>query len=208
MNYRELKLNYSVKQRAALTISYIFMPTSFALAAFLSLSLMTRQGSDVFRVASLSVLFGALLPLAYLLYLLHREKVTRLDVPLREQRTIPYLIAVLIYFAGFAALIVAEASVQVYSLMFCYATNTLAVTAINTKWKISAHAMGASGPLTALAITFGTYVLPLFLLVVPVAWARLELKAHTRSQVTAGAVLGILLTGVQVEAFYKIAGAH
>ncbi len=150
MNYREFKLNYSVKQSAALTIFYIFMPTSFALAAFPILSLMTRQGTGVFPIAS----------------------------------------------------------VQVYSLMFCYATNTLAVTAINTKWKISAHAVGASGPLTSLAITFGWEVLPLFVLMLVVAWARIELKAHTRSQVTAGALLGILLTGVQVEAFHKIAGAR
>lgn len=208
MNYGKFELNYSVKQRAALTISYIFMPTSFALAAFLFLSCMTSQGANAFGVAFLSAFFGAILPLAYLFYLLRREKVTRLDVPLREQRTIPYLISVLIYIAGFVALISVGASVPVNALMFCYATNTLAISAINIKWKISAHAMGASGPLTALAITFGREVLPLFLLVLLVAWARIELKAHTRSQVTAGALLGILLTGVQVEAFYKIAGAH
>ena len=169
---------------------------------------MTGQGANTLLIATLSVLFGAILPLVYLFYLLHRDKVTRLDVPLREQRTIPYLISVLIYAAGFVALISVGASVPVYSLMFSYATSTLVVSAINTRWKISAHAMGASGPLTALAITFGRDMLPLFLLVIIVAWARIELKAHTKAQVTAGALLGIFLTGVQVEAFYKIAGAH
>lgn len=182
------------------------MPTTFALAAFLPLALLTRQHADSAAIAAVSVFFGVVLPFIYLFYLLRRKKVTKIDVPLRRQRTVPYLISVVIYFAGFLALVAIGAAVTVYALMFCYATNTLVISAINTQWKISAHAMGASGPLTALAVTFGWKILPLFLIVILVAWARVELKAHTRAQVAAGAILGILLTAVQVEALYKIAG--
>lgn len=207
MNLCRLKLNYSVKQRAALTISYILMPTTFAVVAFPLLVFLTPQNSDRAVIVVVSVLFGAVLPFLYLLLLLRRQRVTRLDVPVREQRTIPYLVTVVIYFAGSVLLYVLGASVIVYALMLCYATNTLVISAINTRWKISAHAMGASGPLTALAVTFGWLVLPFFLIVPIVAWARVELKAHTRAQVVAGAFLGIILTAVQVQALYKIAGA-
>lgn len=197
-----------MKQRAALTVSYIFMPTTFALAVFVVLSLLTRQGTGRLAVAAVSVVFGAVLPFAYLFYLLHNQKITRVDVPIRQQRTIPYLVSVLIYFIGFVVLLRIGASVTVYALMFCYAANTLVIFIINTRWKISAHAMGASGPLTALAVTFGWRVLPFFLLILIVAWARVELKAHTRAQVVAGAFLGMFLTAVQVEAMYKLAGAR
>jgi membrane-associated phospholipid phosphatase len=44
-------------------------------------------------------------------------------------------------------------------------------------------------------------MLPLFLVVVPVAWARVELKAHTKMQVAVGAVLSCLLTWLQMS-FY------
>lgn len=197
-----------MKQRAALTISYVFMPTNFALAAFLVLAFLTRQKVNPLGVATVSAVFGAVLPFAYLFYLLRNEKVTRIDVPVRQQRTIPYLISVGIYIIGFIVLFIIGASPTVYALMFCYATNTLVLSLINTQWKISAHAMGASGPLTALALTFGWLTLPFFLLILIVAWARVELKAHTRAQVAAGALLGIFLTAVQLEAIYKIAGAR
>ena len=183
------------------------MPTTFAVVAFPLLVFLTPQNSDRAVILVVSVLFGAVLPFLYLLLLLRRQRVTRLDVPVREQRTIPYLVTVVIYFAGSVLLYVLGASVIVYALMLCYATNTLVISAINTRWKISAHAMGASGPLTALAVTFGWLVLPFFLIVPIVAWARVELKAHTRAQVVAGAFLGIILTAVQVQALYKIAGA-
>lgn len=183
------------------------MPTTFAAAAFLLLAYLTPQTGDMTVIAAVSILFGAVLPFLYLLMLLRREKVTGLDVPVREQRTVPYLVTVVIYSAGVVALFILGASVMVYALMLCYATNTLVVSLINTRWKISAHAVGASGPLTALAVTFGWRVLPFFLIVPVVAWARVELKAHTRAQVIAGGLLGIVLTVFQVQALYKIAGA-
>ncbi len=182
------------------------MPTSFALAVFLSMTWFTPQGAGIYAVASVAVLFGAALPFVYLFYLLKSERVSAIDVPLRAQRTIPYLTSVLIYLAGFIVLTMMGASTAVRALMLCYVINTAVISLINMRWKISAHAMGASGPLTALAVTFGWQMIPLFLLVVIVAWARLELKAHTRAQVAVGALLGIFLTAIQVEAFYKFSG--
>jgi membrane-associated phospholipid phosphatase len=41
-------------------------------------------------------------------------------------------------------------------------------------------------------------MIPFFFLVLPVAWARLELKAHNKLQVTIGAVLSSILTWLQM----------
>ncbi len=183
------------------------MPTSFALVSFFLLTYFTIEESGKLIIAVVSIFFGAILPFFYIFTLFRRRKVSDIDVPIREQRTAPYLVAVSFYLIGFLVLILIKASVPVFALMFCYATNTLVAALINTKWKISAHAMGAAGPLTALTFVFGWKILPAFLLTIIVSWARVELKAHTRAQVTAGVVLGILLTAIQVEAFYKISGA-
>jgi membrane-associated phospholipid phosphatase len=72
---------------------------------------------------------------------------------------------------------------------------------ITLKWKISIHASGITGPFTALVYLLGAVMLPLLLVVIPVAWARVELKAHTIMQVTVGAVLSCALTWVQMS-FY------
>jgi membrane-associated phospholipid phosphatase len=41
-------------------------------------------------------------------------------------------------------------------------------------------------------------MIPLFFILFPVAWARVELKAHNKRQVAAGAILSGLLTWVQM----------
>ncbi|HEY9166274.1 MAG TPA: hypothetical protein VIS48_08955 [Candidatus Kryptonia bacterium] len=195
-----------MKQRTARIISYICMPTTFAFISFIILSNQTSYGRNEFAIAAVAVTFGAIIPFAYLYLLLHRKKVTEIDIPIRQQRTIPYLVSVAIYSFGFVILFILKASLPVYALMFCYATNTFVVSLINVRWKISAHAMGASGPLTVLAMTFGWIAAPAFLLVPVVSWARVELRAHTKAQVVAGALLGIILTAAQLAAFHELVG--
>jgi membrane-associated phospholipid phosphatase len=82
--------------------------------------------------------------------------------------------------------------------MLCYCGNTVIMMLISLKWKISIHASGIAGPLTALVFSLGVIAVTFLLLVVPVAWARLTLKAHTPMQVIVGALLTILITWVQL----------
>jgi membrane-associated phospholipid phosphatase len=68
---------------------------------------------------------------------------------------------------------------------------SLAVLAlVTTVWKISIHCAVASGSVTILALTFGPLVLPGYLLVAVLGWARVVMKDHTVAQVVAGSVLG------------------
>jgi len=55
-----------------------------------------------------------------------------------------------------------------------------------------------TGPVTALVFQLGARMLPFFLLMLPVAWARIELKAHNRLQIAAGAILSTFLTWMQM----------
>jgi membrane-associated phospholipid phosphatase len=65
---------------------------------------------------------------------------------------------------------------------------------INLKWKISAHASGVAGPVTALYSVYGSQILPLYLLLLPVFALRLKLKAHNIWQLIGGTVLAITVT--------------
>jgi len=54
---------------------------------------------------------------------------------------------------------------------------------INCRWKASAHATAISHCLTVLLFAFGPKILSLFLLLLPLAWSRIILKAHTVAQI-------------------------
>jgi hypothetical protein len=82
--------------------------------------------------------------------------------------------------------------------MACYFVNAIVMLIITFYWKISIHAVGVTGPITALVFQLGAKMLPFFLLMLPVAWARIELKAHDKKQVAAGAILSSFLTWFQM----------
>ena len=63
--------------------------------------------------------------------------------------------------------------------------------AITTVWKISIHCAVASGSVTILALLFGPWLAPAYLLVALTAWSRVVLKDHTPAQVIAGSLLGV-----------------
>jgi len=88
--------------------------------------------------------------------------------------------------------------------MICYLNNTIIVLLINLSWKISIHAMGVAGPLTALIYLFGWPGLVFTLSVPLVAWSRVYLKRHTPWQVTMGTLLGFSLTAVQIYILLRI----
>lgn len=113
----------------------------------------------------------------------------------REKRSKYYLISMLSYVMGFAYFLLRN--YRVYAVIsLCYLVSTAALAAVTmfARWKISVHAAGISGPTTALMLISGSNYAPLYLLLVPVAWARLEMKAHTVAQLAAGAALAFATT--------------
>jgi hypothetical protein len=116
----------------------------------------------------------------------------------RNERFIPFLTTIFSYLIGTITLIIVQAPAPITALMACYIINGIVLATITIKWKISIHASGITSPVTALVYLLGTRLLPLFLLVVPVIWARLELNAHSKWQLTMGALISTALTWVQM----------
>ncbi|MCR4438534.1 MAG: hypothetical protein QHJ34_05660 [bacterium] len=182
-------------ERIAQVISNVTVPTVLSAVAFLALS-MHDETSALRGVVTTAICWvsGSILPVAYVLKLEREKRVSDKHVPLREQRTRPYLMAALCYAVGLALLLAVRAPFSVWGLMWCYAVNTLLIALINLRWKMSAHAMGAAGALAGLTYAFGATMLPAYVLLLVVGWARLRLRAHTPAQVVAGACAGLLLT--------------
>lgn len=53
--------------------------------------------------------------------------------------------------------------------------------------------------MTFVVLFFGFAYSLLYLLLIPVAWARLKMKAHTRAQVILGAMVAVLVTFLTVK---------
>lgn len=145
----------------------------------------------------LSIFFASILPIisSYLWILRNNLEV---DMPRREDRIYPLLMVIIFYVVGVIVLFATGAPPLTSALMVCYLNNTLIVLLFSLFWKISIHAMGISGPATALIYLFGWPGLLFSLLVPLVVWSRLHLKRHTPSQLIIGTILGYLLTALQL----------
>ena len=184
-------------------ISLLMNAPIFALITFLLL-LLSRNTPNFLQILTTVLLFGTIGPLVLVYILSKRGIIPDYYASERETRTIPFFAAALSYLLGALVLSSLAAPVIIVALMLCYGVNTFVMMLINLKWKISIHASGITGPATFLFYTFGMIAIPFFLLVLPVGWARLRLRAHTPAQILAGALLTIAITWFQLKTYLGI----
>jgi membrane-associated phospholipid phosphatase len=166
--------------------------------------LVYQFGNDAtIQLLALTSFFGCLLPLITVGYLLKKGIISDFYANEKDERFLPFMATIFSYTMGTVALMAVHAPEQITALMACYIVNGIVLLVITMKWKISIHAGGITSPVTALVYLLGTRLLPLFLLFLPVAWARVELKAHDKKQVTAGAVISSLLTWLQMAIYVQ-----
>lgn len=129
------------------------------------------------------VVFG--LPIIYFLWTLKSHLVSNWDITNRKERIVP-----LTFLTFFLALDMALMSffqnqflLQMFMLYFLWTLGFLVITLF---WKISGHTGIATLALGLLTIWFGPWVLPFFILIPLVAWARIVRHDHTLAQVTTG----------------------
>jgi membrane-associated phospholipid phosphatase len=143
-------------------------------------------------------LFGFTAQIILFLLFRRKGKIIDLDASVKEERTTPFLISVGFYLAGLVILIIFRVHIISIAFWFCYISNTLVTILINKHWKISAHAMGAAGPLAAVTYVFGPIGLLFSLIVFLVGWSRIQLKVHNFAQVSAGILLAFTSTFLQI----------
>ncbi|AMK14925.1 diacylglycerol/polyprenol kinase family protein [Methanobrevibacter olleyae] len=126
------------------------------------------------------------------------------DISNKEDRFIPLIVGVLSYSIGFLISLILGLSNFLTALILCYTVNTFIVMLITTRWKISIHTTGLSGPVAALIMLLGQ-VGAIFGLLYPILiWSRTTLKKHTMAQAIAGGAFGFIMTILEMYLYMNI----
>ena len=191
------------KKKLANFISAAMNAPLIAILTFVPL-IITSNSQNMGTLMVITTFFGAILPLSSTYYLVRKGIIPDIYASDRSSRTDPFLWAMVSYLTGVTILLWVNAPFVITALMACYFVNALIMLCITLYWKISIHAVGVMGPVTALVWELGTKMMPFLLLIIPLAWARVELKAHDKKQVAAGAILSSLLTWFQMIFYVNI----
>ena len=189
----------NIYNKLARLFSTLFVPPSLTVIVFFyfAFSLENRIEKSII-VFAIALIFGFILPIVLFVYMRRRGKIVDVDASKKEERTLPFLIAVISYSGGLILLIFFHANIISIALWFCYISNTLLTALINRHWKISAHAMGVAGPMAAVSFVNINFALVLGFILLMTGWSRVKLNCHTLFQVLAGALLGTFSTYFQI----------
>lgn len=197
-----MKIN---KDKLARIISTLFVPPAFTIITFTIFAfLLENETQKQLAVILVAFIFGFAAPIALFIVFRKSGKLADKDALIKEERTIPFFIATGFYVIGLVLLIIFKVNIISIAFWFCYILNTLLTILINRKEKISAHTMGASGPMAALTFIFGPAALFLMILVIIVGWARIRLECHSFIQVVLGFFFAFISTYIQIFIIVKL----
>ncbi|HET9393496.1 MAG TPA: phosphatase PAP2 family protein [Candidatus Rubrimentiphilum sp.] len=183
--------NRRVWRDLARILSTILNPFLTALALFVILSYVLAHGrtDEFWKLLFLTTFFTSIGPMLFIFWLYATDRISDLDMSIREERERVFGVFVVFYLAGTATLWLTHAPKLLIASLAGYTLATAIVQYITRYWKISTHAVGITAPLVALSFLYGRQPLPFLVLIPMVCWARVYLRAHTIAQVVAGAVL-------------------
>jgi membrane-associated phospholipid phosphatase len=182
--------NRRVWRDLARILSTIFNPFLTALALFVILShIRARTTEEFWIMLFLSTVFTSIGPMLFIFWLYASDRISDLDMSVREEREKVFGIFVIFYLLGTVTLWLTHMPRLLIATMAGYTLATIIVQYITRYWKISTHALGITAPLVTLCLLYGEQPLPFLPLIPAVCWARVYLKAHTIAQVIAGAAL-------------------
>ena len=183
-----------------LQAEFVSFVTNPALVVLISLAVLTSHFADSaeqfwrwFGVSSFLLLGPSLV---FTVYTWKKEGKIDIDMTHREDRIVPLLLTSLgALFGGYliqSRLHTPELLLLSYVLVAMLASLTI----VTFVWKISLHAATLTATVSLLVIFGGPQYAWLYLLIFPVAWARLTLKQHTPAQLAAGSIIGAVITFV------------
>ena len=187
------------KLKAAKIISTIFVPPTFTILVLPYLVfkyeyLLFQRWAAIL----IGLTFGFVIQIVTYFYFLRKNKIKSFNESNNKERIIPYLFQIVFYIIGFILLLFFDSVYIIAVFWFTYITNSLILTIINYKWKISSHSIGVAQHFAL----FFYFLIPIYLLFIPLAfligWARIKLKVHDKYQVLAGLALGFILTYLQL----------
>ena len=194
------------KLKIAENISTLTNPPIICIPLFLVICLtlsFTGDGFDFSKFTTLeivSLIFASILPMAIILFWAKKLNTDK-DISNRSDRYMPLIVGIVSYFIGFLICLIFNLDNFLTCLLLCYSVNTGVVLLITTKWKISVHTTGLSGPNGALILLLGPFGALIGILYPIIIWSRVLLEKHTLAQAIAGGVQGFFLTVIEMYLF-------
>lgn len=198
--------------RLANAVSYFLNPLVFPPVAFTLIDAhFGASAGQLLLTLGVSLVFFCLVPLLYVVGLIRTGRVESLEVRDRKSRLGPLLVGIASYAAGalvLSRIVAGPALPLIVAFAALFPLNTALILLINLRWKISLHMTSLAGFVSVLlftaltvwrdlpagletALTVAT-VAPLVPLIPLLMWARVRVGAHTRGQVVAGALFGLV----------------
>lgn len=174
-------------------ISFILNPILVLL--FVPFALIYSNTGDLY-IASMWTFYTAFFLLAitvFILYCVQRKIFTDMDVSKKEQRPLLFLVSIISALLYLSGLFLFHGPFILFVIAFGIIFGIFVASIINTKIKASIHVATVSALIFAVAMTYDGYYRLLLLLIPLVAWARVRIKRHTRSETIVGGALGIIL---------------
>lgn len=198
-------------RRLATLISALFHPLLMPLACIfvayrfdwaVSGAMIPEQILMVYLIVALSTLA---FPAVNILLLRWYGVISSFSMPIRAERSAPFISTIFFFALGYYMLRKGNLPDVIYSIMTGSILALIAVTLINFKWKISAHAVGIFGLVGSTVALFQIHnfgniglLAVLILIAGAVLTSRLLLSAHTPAQIYVGAGLGFLVLYLSV----------
>lgn len=192
-------------QRFARILSVLFHPLWMPLVIYLIVRTANPYYIGSVRAeyfVFLLLIINIIAPALSLFVMVRYRILSGMEMPDRRERLIPYMLVLFYYITSYIMIrwygpLLPQ---TVFSFFLAIIVSIACIVLINLFWKISVHMAAQGGVFGALlglnAIQpVQDLLLPVCVLVVAafVAFARLELKAHTSAQVYAGFVLGVFV---------------
>ena len=191
------------KTKIAKTISALTNPPIICIPLFLIICIVLSFENGAFDfnkfivLELISLVFASILPMAIILFWAKRLN-TDSDISNREDRYMPLVIGIVSYFIGFLISLAINLDNFLTLLLLCYTVNTGVVLLITSKWKISVHTTGLSGPNAALILLLGPVGAAIGILYPLLIWSRVLLEKHTLAQAICGGAQGYFLTVLEI----------
>lgn len=178
---------------AAKAVSSLLAPHVVALVSLLIASeLLLPPTASPLLVWMASALWSVGIPMAYVWAGVRLGKFAHQDIPDRRQRLVPAVVGITSTGLGVYFLWVIRVGPAFALFYLSGASVLLAVAAVTAAWKISAHVAVFVNACTALGLLVHPGFFLGLVLAIPLAWSRLRIGAHGVTQVSAGALLGMI----------------
>ncbi|HUS52255.1 MAG TPA: hypothetical protein VMX77_02190 [Candidatus Bathyarchaeia archaeon] len=131
-------------------------------------------------------------PVGFFIYSLSIGKISDLEITKKDERFRLYLFTVACWFSGLI-LISFYGSEFLFNILLIFTLLAYVFAILTVITKISVHVGATTSLVLLINLSYGFGYLPLFLLILPVAWSRIRLGYHTYWQVWSAVLLPLIL---------------